>query len=55
MSWALIAIFVSGHGHRFECGHCFKCSGLEYTSNTGGFDPVGGFPRAGLSLALLRS
>ena len=55
MSRALLGILVSGHDHRFECGHCLNCNGLEYMSYTGGFDPVAGFPPAGLSLAVLRS
>ena len=55
MSRALLDILVSGHGHRFECGHCSNCNGLAYMSYTGGFDPVAGFPPAGLSLAVLRS
>ena len=55
MSRAPLGILVSGHGHRFECGHCFNCNGLEYMSYTVGFDPVAGFPPAGLSLAVPRS
>ena len=55
MSRALLGISGSGHGHRFECGHCFNCNGLEYMSYTVGFDPVAGFPPAGLSLAVPRS
>ena len=55
MSRALLGILVSGHGHRFERGHCFNCNGLEYVSYTGGFDPVAGFPPVELSLAVLRS
>ena len=55
MSRALLGIFVSGHGHRFECGHCLNYSGLEYMSYAGGFDPVAGFPPVGLPLVVLRS
>ena len=55
MIGAVVGILVSGHGHRFECGHCFNCNGLEYMSYTGGFAPVAVFPPAGLSLAVLRS
>ena len=40
-----------GHDHHLASGHCFNCNGLEYMSNTGIFDPVAGFPPAGLSLA----
>ena len=47
MSRALLGILVSGHGHRFECDHGFKCNGFEYMSYTGGFDLVAGFPSAG--------
>ena len=55
MSRALLSILVSGHGQRFECGHCFNCNGSENMSYSRGFDPVAGFPTAGLSLAVLRS
>ena len=55
MSRALLGIVVSGHGHRFECGHFFNCNGLEYMRNIGGFEPVARFPPAGLSLAVLMS
>ena len=55
MSRALLSILVSGHGHRFECGHFYNCNGLDYyVSNAEEFDPVAGFPLAGLSLAVPR-
>ena len=52
MSRAPLGILFSGHGHRLECGRCFNCNGLENMSYTGGFDPVAGFPPAGLLLAV---
>ena len=55
MSRAPLGILVYGHGHRWECRHCFNCNVLEYMSYAEGFDPVAGFPPVGLSLAVLRS
>ena len=43
MSRAIIGTLVPGHGHRLECGHCFNCNGLEYTSQTGGLTRWPGF------------
>ena len=43
MSRALLGILVSGHGHRFECGHCFNGNGLEYMSYTRGLTRWPGF------------
>ena len=55
MSRALFGILISGHGHRFECGHCFNFNVLEHMICTGVFNPVAGFPPVGLSLSVLRS
>ena len=55
MSRAHLAFLVPGLGHRLICCHCFNCNGLEYMSYTGGFDPVAGFPPAGMSSAVFRS
>ena len=55
MSRAPLDFLAFGHVHRLECGHCFNYNGLEYKGYTGGFDPVAGFPPAGLSFAVLRS
>ena len=55
MSRAPLDFLAFGHVHRLECGHCFNYNGLEYMGYTGGFDPVAGFPPAGLSFAVLRS
>ena len=54
MSKALHGILVSSHGRRFERDHCYNCNGLDDASYTGVFDPVAGFPPAGLSLVVLR-
>ena len=53
MSRELLGILVSGHGHRFECGHCYNRNGLDDVRHIGGFDLVAGFPPTGLSLAVL--
>ena len=54
-SRALLGMLISGHGHRFECDHCYNRNSLNYVSYTGEFDPVAGFPPAGLSLAVFLS
>ena len=50
-----LGIIFSGHGYRFECGRCFSSNVLECMCYTRGFDPVAGFPPAGLLLAVLIS
>ena len=54
MSRALLGIIVSGHGHRLNAA-LLQSQCLDDVRHIGGFDPVAGFPPAGLSLAVLWS
>ena len=52
-SRALLGILISGHGHRFECGHCYNRNGVDYVRYTGNLNSVGGLDRLWLSSQVL--